>query len=259
MQTVSFSKLGQYGRLANSMFQIAATIAHAKKYGYEFSLPTWQYSKYFKFDSIYDNASIPVDGIYNEPTFHYTPIPEFTRNTDLLGYFQSPLHFSNINVQELFELKSQYQQQISNLYEKYNPNNLHTCSIHVRRGDYLKEPHLSYHGVLGMHYYDEAGNQLYHRFNQNLKILYLVFSDDIAWCKTQFLHPNVVFIEGNTDIIDLFLMARCNDNIIANSSFSYWAAYLNKNKNKAVIAPKQWFADANLNTNDLIPEQWITV
>ena len=88
---------------------------------------------------------------------------------------------------------------------------------------------------------------------------FLVFSDDIEWCK-QVFDDDFNFIEGEEDYVDLLLMARCKHNIIANSSFSWWGAWLNRNNNKRVIAPKKWFGSvANLDSKDLLPKGWITL
>ena len=98
---------------------------------------------------------------------------------------------------------------------------------------------------------------------------FLVFSDtvkDVEWCKQNIKADYIEFsdgsdINGHNDIIDFTLMSKCDHNIIANSSFSWWAAWLNNNKEKTVIAPKQWFGKAyvNHNTSDLIPETWIKI
>jgi hypothetical protein len=91
---------------------------------------------------------------------------------------------------------------------------------------------------------------------------YIIFSDDISWCKENlsFLN-NKIFIEGNTDFQDLYLMSKCKNNIIANSSFSWWGAWLNTNKDKIVIAPKKWFGISNshLDTSDLYCNNWVTI
>ena len=86
----------------------------------------------------------------------------------------------------------------------------------------------------------------------------LVFSDDIKWCKDNFTEGPFIFVGGGEDYIDLHLMSKCKNNIIANSSFSWWGAWLNNNENKRVIAPKDWFGSSNshLNTDDLIPGDW---
>jgi hypothetical protein len=86
---------------------------------------------------------------------------------------------------------------------------------------------------------------------------FLIFSDDIEWCK-QVFPDGVVFIEGNNQYKDLCLMSLCNHNIISNSSYSWWAAYLNQNKNKKIVAPSNWFIPAKPLT-DLYPNNWIII
>jgi hypothetical protein len=84
-------------------------------------------------------------------------------------------------------------------------------------------------------------------------VIYIVFSDDIDWCKKNlpFLDEKI-FIEGNDDFFDLYLMSKCQNNIIANSSFSWWGAWLNKSENKKVMSPKNWFGQSyKHNTKDL--------
>ena len=256
MSSSSFSKLGQYGRLCNSMWQLATLISYCKKHNKTPLIPEWEYLKCFKSLPIPSN-NIIVDKIYNEPSFTYNEIPNFQYQVDLLGYFQSPKYLDGIDVIELFELKDEYKTKVNELYNNLNPEKLKTCSLHIRRGDYLIEPHLSYHGVLPSSYYSNAIRELYGAsFN---KIQYLVFSDDIEYCERTFVGlNNIVFVKGNEDIIDLFLMSKCNDNIIANSSFSYWSYLLNQNKAKRCVAPKNWFSGANLDTSDLyLPEMFV--
>jgi hypothetical protein len=88
----------------------------------------------------------------------------------------------------------------------------------------------------------------------------LVFSDDIEWTKTTFVDKNFKIIEGEPDYMDLYIMSMCTNNIIANSTFSWWAAWLNKNPDKLVIAPKNWFSDDyEHDIDELIPKSWITL
>jgi hypothetical protein len=90
----------------------------------------------------------------------------------------------------------------------------------------------------------------------------LIFSDDINWCKNNLLikNKNIFFIEGNQDYIDLWLMSMCKNNIMANSTFSWWGAWLNKNPNKKVFVPRTWFGNMiKHNTKDLIPNTWIQI
>jgi hypothetical protein len=87
-----------------------------------------------------------------------------------------------------------------------------------------------------------------------------VFSDEIEWCKTNLNFDRMVFMEGRNGIEDMRLMGFCKHNIISNSSFSWWAAWLNQDPSKIVVAPKLWFGpQANLNTSDIIPDEWITI
>ena len=88
----------------------------------------------------------------------------------------------------------------------------------------------------------------------------VVFSDDIPWCKENLIFDNIIFIEGNKDYEDLWLMSLCEHNIIANSSFSWWGAWLNENKNKKVVSPLNWFGQqSNTNQSDIVPESWIKI
>lgn len=104
-----------------------------------------------------------------------------------------------------------------------------------------------------MRYYQAAMNQTKTPF-------YLIFSDDIAWCKKQFIGPQFEFAEGNSPVTDLALQISCEHNIIANSSFSWWGAYLNKNPGKRVIAPGKWFGPAQPHdTRDLLPSSWTII
>ena len=139
----------------------------------------------------------------------------------------------------------------------YHPDvvgNDEVVSIHIRRGDYLQSP--NHHPVISLNYCMKAIKQ----FPRDYKVV--VFSDDINWCKTEaFFGDKFKFIEGQTDIEDFYLMSMCVNNIICNSSFSWWAAWLNSNPDKIVIAPMddRWFGPAydHFDTKDLYPEEWI--
>jgi hypothetical protein len=89
--------------------------------------------------------------------------------------------------------------------------------------------------------------------------LFVIFSDDINWCKENFtflIHTNFI---NEKDYVEMFIMSRCEHNIIANSSFSWWSAFLNTNPNKKVIYPSKWFLTKNLNTKDLHPKSWVSI
>ena len=181
--------------------------------------------------------------------FHYYEL-EYKENSHyyLDGYWQSEKYFIEIEDIIRDNLKP-LESIIEILKSKYPTEN--SVSIHIRRTDYVKSN--GYHPVQSIEYYQNALDLLEY---DNI----LIFSDDIEWCKTNLHFDNMIFVEGNDDIEDLWLMSLCNHNIIANSSFSWWGAWLNENKDKKVIAPKKWFGEkSGLNDSDIIPEKWIKI
>lgn len=260
-ETVTYTRLGQNGRLANQLFQIAATIGYALDTRKDFVFPHWEYAKYFQkelpqkqFDYI---AFAPFKGLV-EPHFHHAGIPNMPGNIDLFGHFQSEKYFAHHRqaILEYFILKTEYQSHINNRYGWYLKNK-HTCSIHVRRTDYDTPVNRDYHGVMPMEYYTRAIQKLY---GENISdIQFVICSDDPQWCKDNFKLPYMLFPEGEENIIDLFIMSYCNDNIIANSSFSWWSAWLNQFENKRVVSPQKWFNNAPHNSKDVHCENWIVI
>jgi len=134
-----------------------------------------------------------------------------------------------------------------------------SISLHIRRGDYVSNVYTnSVHGTCSLDYYQQAVTLLESKLNNPH---FFIFSDDLAWAKEHLSFiENVTFVELDVNIPDhdeMFLMSQCLHHIIANSSFSWWGAWLNKNLDKIVIAPKRWFIDETYNTSDLIPDAWI--
>lgn len=244
---VTFKNLGNHGRLGNTIFQAAATIALALRNNDDYIFPNCEIKNYFnipknKFTHI---KNIKIDHTYEESYFHYSPIP-YRKNLNLLGYFQSLKFFDDYqkNIKELFTPKCNTQ----NLDEDIT-------SIHIRRGDYL-QPHLiGCFNILGLDYYYKAMNII--KSNR-----YMIFSDDIPWCKKIFKGNKFIFSEGNKPIMDLKLMTKCSNHIIANSSFSWWGAWLSNSEGNNIIAPKNWFGPKLIpthNTKDLIPDGWVII
>ena len=129
-----------------------------------------------------------------------------------------------------------------------------SVSIHIRRGDYVNHP--AFGGLCDKSYYQEAIKLIHSKVD--LAALF-VFSNDIEWCRTNLEIPNAEFIswnKGKDSYIDMQLMSNCKHNIIANSSFSWWAAWLNNNYNKVVIGPKKWL-HGDFDTSSLLPKTWI--
>jgi hypothetical protein len=133
-----------------------------------------------------------------------------------------------------------------------------SVSIHVRRGDYVGS---EYFDICGREYYLKAVSFITEKISINHKPTFFVFSDDIAWCKNIFLGDNFNFIDNNKaqySYKDMQLMSLCKHNIIPNSSFGWWGAWLNRNNQKIVIAPQKWFGTYDCET-DIIPDSWLKI
>lgn len=237
---ITFSQLGKQGRLANQLWQIAAVVGTAKKNETNYFLPKWQYENYFNLKECF-LESLPKNPVYNEPHFHYAKIPP-EKNLDLSGYFQSNKYW--------IEYDSEIRNLLNPIYHFDMEPGL--CSIHVRRGDYINFQ--ACHPLMSMNYYEKAMEASGCR-------KFLIFSDDIDWCKNKFIGNNFEFSDIKDPVIDLAMMAKmCESNIICNSSFSWWAAWLNNNPFKKVIAPNNWFGPAlQHDTKDLFPTEWIKI
>jgi hypothetical protein len=255
---ITFTKPGDFGRLGNQLFQIASTIGIAIRNDQSFVFPVWAYSEYYKnpIPQIEREHLLNLDLKLYDATmpFHYQPVSlEGRYDWDIRGYLQSEKYFKHCEntIREYFTLKDKH---ISYLKSKYKHLlEANCCSISVRRGDYLQFQH--YHPVLSMNYF----NRSMARFP--IDTIYLVFSDDIDWCKSQFVSDQFFFIEEPSVVLSLHLMSFCRNNIIPNSTFGWWGAWLNEHSDKKVIAPSRWFGDgyADLDTKDLIPEQWLKI
>lgn len=195
--------------------------------------------------------------VYKEKQFDYNR-DFFTQNAATLyleGYFQSELYFKKYEkeIRTDFEIASPLKDKTLQLLDKMKLEN--AVSIHIRRADYLQH---AIHNTDKSEYYKSAMNYI------ELKIsnpVYYLFSDDMSWVKdnfkTDFETHFVDFNDVLTNYEDLKLMSSCKHHIIANSSFSWWSAWLNPNPNKIVIAPQKWFNDETVNYSDVVPESWI--
>jgi len=262
------------GGIGNQMFQIATVYAYAKRHGFEYGFnfdacytPNQgnESSKYkdsfFKDINRLDNTRFNME--YREPSFSFNEIPK-NDNIVLDGYFQSDKYFKN------------YKDGLIKLFNPYNPKFIrfkHTAvtflynfivdkklnysdlvAVHVRRGDYLKNS--DFHtNLTTTNYYKEAMDIFENKY-------FIFVSDDIDWCKETFKGDNITYSTLTEEIEDLLLISYCGSQIIANSSFSWWGAYLRKNElaESKVIAPKQWFGPRGpKDTQDIIPENWIKI
>jgi len=197
--------------------------------------------------------------IVKEKNFSFDPsILQCSDHAYLDGFWQSEQYFAPFAqlIREDLTLKIPLQGNLKELAAQITSAN--AVSLHVRRGDYVSNPTTTaYHGVCSPQWYGEAAKIIEEKVK---KPTFFVFSDDYEWAKEN-LHFNspAVFIPPSPDgqeCNDMHVMSLCKHHIIANSSFSWWGAWLNPSPSKIVIAPKNWFVAGPKNTNDLIPSSW---
>lgn len=202
--------------------------------------------------------------VVKEKQFYFDPsVLDMKGNIYLDGYWQSEKYFCSIRDILLREFTIKHKQDYINVELTKLICNTESVSLHIRRGDYVQNPLTKQvHGICSLDYYEKAVNFITKR-KSNCQ--FYLFSDDPIWVLDNFKinHPTTIIDHNNasTNYEDLRLMSLCKHNIIANSSFSWWGAWLNNNPDKIVIAPKIWFADTEKNeqTIDLIPDKWIKV
>jgi hypothetical protein len=194
---------------------------------------------------------------YKESQFNYSDnFLNIKNNTYIEGYFQTEKYFNDIRDDVIYSFTFKNKASVKSAKIIDQIKNSDSVSLHVRRGDYVSNKSANkFHGLMGEAYYKKA-IALINKKIKNPK--YFIFSDEIEWVKNSFdLPKNSVYITHNkSGIEDMRIMIECKHNIIANSSFSWWGAWLGLQKDKVVIAPKLWFLDSNTNTSDVIPERW---
>lgn len=273
------------GGLGNQMFQYAAARALAEQHATSVVLDLTWFSQPFDSNTtprFYELNCFDLDASvqkftgtiterlrgklhsyshYNEPHFHFDP--KFHTQPDmtvLAGYFQSEKYFVKYRPQllEAFAWQQAPAGKNKQLLAQIAADSA-SVSIHVRRGDYVANKQAAaFHGAKTLKYY-QAG--LAYIKKQVSKPTLYVFSDDPDWCRTHLKFAEQThYISHNTQgSEDMRLMKACRHNIIANSSFSWWGAWLNENPDKLVVGPKAWFAHTQSNTKDVIPAAWHSV
>jgi len=265
---IGFNALGRMGRLANQMFQYASLKGIARNIGADICIPNHTQpvddgignklrTELFDLFDLRVNVGLLNNGyapVVHERQFHFDE--ELFRlcpdHVSLQGYFQTEKYFKHIEneIREDFTFKGEVLEPCKEMISDVdNP-----VALHVRRTDYITNS--ENHPPCTLDYYSSALS----RFDNDRNVI--VFSDDPEWCSNQELFSDDRFmISENTDNrVDLCLMSLCSDFIIANSSYSWWGAWLSNNKNKRVITPVQWFGangyTKDHDTRDLIPEEW---
>ena len=285
------------GGLGNQFFQYAAGRALAHRHGVDLQLDTTFYSgrqggdrvKSFRRDYLLSgfaikakeapasrdplNRLLAITGrvglaraynalrprilpfLYREPHFHYDPaIEQMPANTYLHGYWQTERYF--LQIADLVREEIQPKDPAIAVEARKRVQSLRNegpvVSLHVRRGDLLVPGNTTARAPFRPEYIANARAM----FGQNAT--FLVFSDDIAWCRANIVGDNVAYAEGADEIEDFVTMTHCDHNVITSSTFSWWAAWLNPNPEKIVVAPNEWFGAMfpNHDTRDLLPASW---
>jgi len=274
------------GGLGNQLFQIATVIAYSLK---EKITPIFPYSetlqigmerptywntllktlkKFTTFENpMFTNNTLMQLPQYNEPHFQYKALPKQLENVMLHGYFQSYQYFDDVK-DKLFVIMGLTQQRFQVLEEhKTDPIfDSNTISIHFRRGDYKTKQ--EFHPILTYEYYDKSMDILPLDYVEASNVLYFCEKEDESEINDLMLRLKEKYNfqqmrcanHSMPDWKQMLLMSLCEVNIIANSSFSWWAAYLNDNPKKTVIYPKTWFGPMMCcNTSDMCPPDWIQI
>lgn len=199
-----------------------------------------------------------------ERQFHFNPqILKMGDDIYLDGYWQTEKYFKDIKsiIKKDFSVKNNLDGKNLEISKKIRETE--SVSIHIRRTDYVTNQETNeHHGTCTIHYYEKAAHLIADKV-RNLH--FFVFSDDKKWVKENLrLSYPTYYVDHNdakTNYEDLRLMSMCKHNIIANSSFSWWGAWLNKNQNKIVIAPERWFnkTKPHVYTRDVVPETWVKI
>jgi hypothetical protein len=192
------------------------------------------------------------DNVYHLPS---------NQNWDIGGWFNTYRYFNEYmeEIQNIFTFKDDIRSIAINNIDKIRDNEPYPLvSLHVRRGDYLTKFSL----VLGLKYYQDALSVFYDKFDGNYFKL-VVFSDDIPWCKANITGENVIYVEDNINYVDMCMQSMCDHNIVANSSFSCWGAYLNTSQNKTVVCPHQYIGALDLEhiymNGTYFPNGWVSI
>lgn len=285
MSTVTVRLLGGLG---NQMFQYAAGLALAERHGSKLRLDP----SYINFEA---HRSYAIDALCIEASAaRRRRVPRWIFERDRLDHALVRLRFfgAKIEPERTHAYDERFDQAPANAYllgyrqteryllpvsdllrERFRPRRMGIealafadriasasapVAVHVRRGDYVENLSTNHlFGVPGLDYYERAARIVEKRSGAG-PLTFFVFSDDIGWCRAQLRLPGeTVFVSGETAAHeDLDLMRRCKHNIIANSSFSWWGAWLGETDSSVVVAPKVWFENYTGDTSQQVPERW---
>ena len=286
---ISFDELGDKGWLGNQMFQYASLRGIAAHRGYDFCIPPQNAGRtnyllhdIFRLTGLKNTGY--VGGLYKHPTsddachsttFHFNEefFNECPDDVNISGFYQSEKWFKDI--EEEIKNDFRFKDEISSICESFIKDfDITPIFVHVRRGDFIERP--DYHYNLSIDYFEEGLS----KFDEDIPVL--LFSDDIQWCAKQEIFkpdrfnlsetterlPMTEFLKGQytesalIPYFDLCFMTLCNGGIISNSSFSWWGAWLQRNRNRDIICPTKDKWGGRLNTcdySDIAAEGWVSL
>lgn len=282
--------IGRYGRLGNQLYQLAACFTTAKRLETELWIPaesqnyntTGRYNPVIGQSDKYNNDLFrlfdlkfvqkkSINEIEKKIEKYYIEKPEvkyyedfwnIEDGTSLHGYFQAKQYVDKYEkeLREELKLNSEYFDYGYKIIENLSKNHNRVVSLHIRRGDLTMDNHMFNAELSFEKYYKKIIDE-----NTNIDDIILIFSDDIDWCKTQFDQKNILFIDNRisefSHLKDFSLMSMCDVNIMAVSTFSWWASWLNPlSKDKLVFKPKKWWGYSLQNNSEEIYnyDNWIT-
>jgi hypothetical protein len=262
--SITFSQLGRMGRLGNQMFQYAALRGIAEFHGYHWVIPPstgtneWfehRLFRMFKMDSVqHTNIGNINPSRTVEESSHCLDENLFygcLDDTDIVGYLQSPKYFNHIKeiIKQDYAFKDEIKESVSNWRNTIDGD---VVSIHIRRSDYVNLP--LHHPLPPVEYYEKA-------ISSFGNVSFVVISDDIEWCKQQevFQGDNIIFPPMSSQEFDLCLMTISDGNIISNSTFSWWGAWLCPSDD--VVIPSKWFGPAlsDKDTSEYYVDGWRSI
>ena len=266
---LGFNHLGRMGQLGNQMFQYASLKGIARNRGFDYmvannadvvvdSLGNKLYTELFNpFDIDVKQGVLNTQQYIQEPHFQFSEelFNTCPDNASLVGYYQTPKYFNHIKdeIRKDFTFRSEILEPCKEMMEEM----VEPVALHIRRGDFITN--VENHYNQGLEYYEEALT----KFEKNRQVI--IFSDDTEWCNNQklFAPDRFLIAEGNSPYVDMCLMSMCTGFIIANSTFSWWPAWLSEAEDKTVVYPKQWFGITGYtkdhDVSDLFPRRWIKI
>ena len=265
---LGFNHLGRMGQLGNQMFQYASLKGIARNRGFDYmvaknddvvvdSLGNRLYTELFNPFNINVKTGMLNGDYVQEPHFQFSEdlFNNCPDNTSLIGYYQTPKYFNHITdeIRKDFTFRPEILDPCKDMMEEMTE----PVALHIRRGDFITN--VENHYNQGLDYYEEALK----KFEKHRQVI--IFSDDTEWCNEQelFKPDRFLIAEGNSPYVDMCLMTMCTGFIIANSTFSWWPAWLSEAEDKTVVYPKQWFGVTGYtkdhDVSDLFPCRWVKI